>query len=115
MGLIQAPYAPQVAFERPTEDADGNAAWVPVATVPAVVELTGPGLESGSGTTYAQGGTVFVPRGSALKVGDRFEYGGSKYMLAGGPNGDMDHPFTGTDFGWVSYTFIGQIARWGRG
>lgn len=115
MGLIQAPYAPQVPFERPTEDADGNTTWSALGDVTAVVELVGPGLMSGSGTTYAQGGTVAVPRGTALKIGDRFTWSGVHYMLSGGPNGDFDHPMTGADFGWVLYTFIGQIARWGRG
>lgn len=115
MGLLNPAYAPLVPFERPTEDADGNTAWAQLGDTPAVVQLVGPGLESSSGTTYAQSGIVFVPRGSDLKVGDRFTWGGVHYMLSGGPNGDQDHPFTGDDFGWVSFTFIGQIARWGMG
>jgi hypothetical protein len=70
---------------------------------------------AGSGTSYAQAGNIGVPRGSDLKIGDQFTWGGNKYLLTGGPNGDMDQPFTGADFGWVLYTCIGQIARWGRG
>lgn len=115
MGLLNPAYAPEVLFERPDEDDDGNATWSPIGSIKAVVELTGPGLVSGSGTQYAQGGTVFVPRGSELKIGDRFSWGAAKYMLSGGPNGDQVHAFTGSDFGWVSYTIIGQVARWGRG
>lgn len=114
-GLIQAPFAPQVLFQRPNEDADGDPTYTDVGTFPAVIDLSGPGIESGSGRQVAQQGIVFVPRGSAVKVGDRFAWGGNTYMLTGGPDGDLEHPFTGNDFGWVSYTVVGRMARWGRG
>jgi hypothetical protein len=115
MGLIQAPYAPQVAFTRPIEDADGNKTDAAVGSFPAVIDLTGPALQSGSGTSVAQGGQVAVPRGSGLLAGDEFTWAGAKYTLTSGPNGDMDHPMTGDDFGWVIHTCMGQMARWGRG
>ena len=115
MGIVDAPFAPTVAYQRPTEDADGNASWDDVGSFPTVIELSDRGIESGSGGERAQSGIVFVPRGSDLKIGDRFVWGGNKYMLSGGPNGDMNHPITNDDLGWVSYTCIGQIARWGRG
>jgi hypothetical protein len=115
MGLIQAPYAPESLFERPDEDADGNTTWTAVGSFPALVELTGPALQSSSGTASAQAGTVYVPRGADVQVGDRVTWGGTHYLISGGPNFDMDHPMTGDDFGWVAYTCIGQIARWGRG
>lgn len=114
-GLIQAPFAPEVLFQRPNEDADGDADYTDLATLPIVIDLSGPGIESGSGRQDAQQGIVFVPRGSALLIGDRFPWGGTTYLLVGGPDGDMIHPFTGADFGWVSYTIVGQMARWGRG
>lgn len=113
--LLNADFAPLVPFERPTEDADGNAVWTPLADYQAAVDFSGPGIESGSGRQDAQSGTVFVPRGSDLEIGDRFTWGTGKFMLSGGPNGDMDHPMTGDDFGWVSYSIVGQLARWGRG
>jgi hypothetical protein len=115
MGIISAPYAPQILFERPTEDADGNSAWASLGTFAAVVDLSGPSLQSGSGTAVAQGGQVAVQRGTNLKAGDRFTWGGVHYTLTSGPNGDMNHPMTGADFGWVIHTCMGQMARWGRG
>lgn len=114
-GLIQAPFAPQVLFQRPNEDADGDPTYTDLATLPIVIDLSGPGIESGSGRQDAQQGIVFVPRGSGLLIGDRFSWGGNTYLLVGGPDGDMIHPFTGADFGWVSYNVVGQMARWGRG
>jgi hypothetical protein len=115
MGLMQWPYAPDVPFERPTDDADGNTTWASLGTVKTAVNLTGPALQSSSGTSVAQAGTVGVPRGSNLKVGDRFTWGADKYTLTSGPNGDMVHPATGDDLGWVTHTFMGKAARWGRG
>lgn len=115
MGLIQAPYAPVVPFRRPDEDPDGDATYTDLGNFSIVLDLSGPGIESGSGRQDAQQGTVFVQRGSELLIGDQFPWGGTTYMLIGGPDGDMDHPFTGNDFGWVSYTVLGQMARWGRG
>lgn len=113
MGLMNPAYAPTVPFERPTEDADGNTTWTTLGNTPAVVELLGEGLESPRGRERGQSGTAYMPRGSDLKIGDRFTWRGLHYMLIGGPNGDQDHVFTGDDFGWVSFNFIGQIARWG--
>lgn len=116
MGLIQAPYAPLLLFERLSEDADGNKTYTSLGNISACVDLIGQGLESRAGGSRAQGGgVVAVPRGTDVKVGDRFTYGGQHYMLATGPDGDQVHPFTGDDFGWMTFTFIGQIARWGGG
>lgn len=115
MGAINAPFAPPVAFERPTDDNLGNTDWASLGTFPAVPDLTGPAVASGSGTAVAQTGMVFVPRGSDLRVGDRFSWAGAFYKLTGGPHADMNHPMTDVDFGWVYYTCIGQMARWGMG
>lgn len=115
MGLLNPNYAPPVPFQRPTEDDDGNTTWADLGEITAVVALVGPGLESSSGTVYAQSGSVFVPRGVDLKIGDRFTWNGVFYMLAGGPGYDQVHPFTGDDMGWMSFDCIGRIARWGAG
>lgn len=115
MGLLSPDSVPLVPFERPTEDDDGNTTWASLGNISAVVALVGRGLESSSGYAYAQSGSVFVLRGTDLLVGDRFTWGGVFYMLAGGPGYDQVHPFTGDDFGWMVFDFIGQIARWGAG
>ena len=115
MGVITAAFAPDVTFERKTEDADGDGTWAAVGTYKAVPDLTGPAVTTGSGTAVAQSGTVFVQRGATLQVGDRFPWAGAYYTLTGGPHADMDHPMTGDDFGWIYYTCVGAMARWGTG
>lgn len=46
---------------------------------------------------------LFVPRGSDLKVGDKFAHQGQTYFVTDGPKWDTDHAFSGDDFGWVEY------------
>ena len=112
MGLLNPAYAAPLAFQRATTDKDGNTASVDLPATPAVVALAAPGLEAGNGPRYTQTGTVYVPRGTDRMAGDRFTYQGHDYTLVGVARGDLDQPFTGSDFGWVAFTFQGGQARW---
>lgn len=114
MGFIDPRYAGRVAFERSIDEANGQ--WAPLTyqppgggpeepQTPAVVSLDKPAAVAGNGPRYAQGGTIFVPRGIDRRSGDRFTYNGSRYRLTGGARGDQDHPITGHDFGWVAFSF----------
>lgn len=113
MGLIQAPYAPILPFRRPTENADGNTTFTDIGDFPAAVNLTGPGLATGTGTRYGQAGEVFVPRGSDVIMGDQFAYNGDQYTIASKARGDQAQIFTGDDFGWVGYDCMAATVRWG--
>ena len=112
MGLLNLPFAKPLAFERREEDKDGDGDWTPLDATPAVVALAVPGLVPGSGPGITQSGTVYVPRGSDRKAGDRFTYQDCVYTLVGPVRGDMDQPFTGHDFGWVAFTFQGGHKPW---
>lgn len=112
MGLLNLPYASPLPFERSTEDLDGNTVWSDLDPTPAVVALTTPARETGIGPRYTQTGTVYVPRGTDRKAGDRFTYQGHNYTLVGPARGDLDQPFTGDDFGWMAFTFQGGESRW---
>lgn len=89
MPVLNPAFAPVVSFRRYGLDADGNKAQTIVADVPVVVSER---------TRQA-----FVPRGVPLLAGDQFEFNGGKYTLAGRARGDMAHPFTGDDLGWMSF------------
>ncbi|CAN5146979.1 hypothetical protein BH11ACT6_BH11ACT6_34900 [soil metagenome] len=126
MSFIDPAFAGQVPFERLVDEA--NNGWTalsylppggsdPVADTPAVVSLDKPTSQLGSGPSrstamggprYSQGGTVFLPRGIDRKRGDRFTHNGVKYSLIGAARGDQDHPVTGDDFGWVTWSFEGS-------
>lgn len=117
MGFIDPAFAGQVPFERLTDEA--NNVWTPllfqppggadpVADTPAVVSLDKATPRTGNGPRYVQGGTVFLPRGLDRKSGDRFTHNGVKYSLIGAARGDQNHPITGDDFGWVTWSFEGS-------
>lgn len=48
-------------------------------------------------------GTLFVPRGSDLKDGDRVTYQDRVYGIIGNAQWDMNQPFTGGSFGYVAF------------
>ena len=48
-------------------------------------------------------GTLFVPRGSDLKDGDRVTYQDRVYGIIGNAQWDMNQPFTGSSFGYVAF------------
>lgn len=89
MGLINPAYAQSISPQRPVETF-GEEVFTDLDAIQAVV-LTHRGL-------------LFVPRGSDLKAHDRFLWQERMFRVLDYPAGDMDHPFTGDDFGWVSYT-----------
>lgn len=62
---------------------------------------------SAHGARFVQAGEIFVRRGSDVLSGDEVIYNGNTYFITGDARGDQDHPFTGEDFGWVSYTLAG--------
>jgi len=114
MGLIQAPFAPLLPFRRPVEDNDGNIpSFTDLGSVASAVQFTGQGDVTGSGRGRGEVGLINLPRGTDIRVGDQFEWtNGKHYTITGGPRGDMDHIFTGADFGWVEYDFAGAKIRW---
>lgn len=89
--VLRADFAPVATFTRPNTDADGNPAPTVLGTNPVVVS---------DGQRKA-----FLPRGLVPErlAGDHFEVNGSKYTLAGRSRGDMLHPFTGDDLGWLAF------------
>lgn len=94
-----------ISPQRPTDNF-GEPAWTPLAHITnAVVALNSPAaVVSESGKAYTQDGSVFVPRGSDLASGDRFTHQGKTYGVVGDAQWDMNHPFTGDDFGYVEYS-----------
>lgn len=94
--IFGVPITPQ----RPVSDGLGNLSWVnraPIAN--AVFALDAP--SSNEDSVYSQGGSLFVPRGSDIANGDRISYQGRDFVAVGPPQWDMNHPFTGEDFGYV--------------
>ena len=76
MTFIDPAFAGQVPFERRAAS-DGD--WAPlqyqtpdgpVDDTPAVVSIDKPSPRPGNGPRYAQGGTVFLPRGIDRKAGN---------------------------------------------
>ncbi|AQT81967.1 hypothetical protein B1R94_25975 [Mycolicibacterium litorale] len=117
MGFIDPTFAGEVPFERLVDEPNNDWAALtyqapgedePRVNTPAVVSLGRAVASGGNGPRYSQGGTVFLPRGIDRKSGDRFTYNGAKYRLVGRPAGDQDHPVTGDDFGWVTWSFEGS-------
>lgn len=98
-----------VTPRRPTGDPDGNKTFADLPPVPAVFSLSAPAKAAwrSHGERYIQDGVVFVPRGSDLIAGDEVTYQGLTFTVIGNARGDQDQPFTGDDFGWVSYTLAG--------
>jgi hypothetical protein len=102
-GLLLDPAdAPQLPFERPPGTA--------LANVAALVELSAPaagpaleGVQTEDVTSFTETGTLFVPRGSDVRAGDRFTYQSRRYLVMGAKNWDLDHPLTGDDFGWMTF------------
>lgn len=91
--------------QRRTEDF-GESDWSDIAPIDdAVFTFDTPAVDiTSSGGRDVQTGSLFVPRGADLKDGDRVPYRGKWFGVVGGVRWDMDHPFTGADFGVVEYT-----------
>ena len=106
MAAINPAFTVTIVPQRPTEDF-GEETFADTAAVQAVVSLSGPS-RNGAGAADVQSrfrisGTMFVPRGSDVASNDRFRYKGHDFRVLGWAQHDQDHPFTGDDFGWVSY------------
>lgn len=98
---------------RPASDGLGNLTFTDLDEIKGAVfalDAPGPpGIASGTGdSVYTQGGSVFVPRGSDIRNGDRIPYQGRFFVAFGGPQWDLDHPLTGEDFGYVAV-----LIQWG--
>lgn len=100
MALLN-PRGVTITPERKTTDF-GERDWADIEPIEdAVFDLDEPKPVGESG--YMQTGTLFVPRGSDLKDGDRVTYQDQKFGVIGNAQRDMNHPFTGDDFGVVYY------------
>lgn len=90
--------------QRPTFDGLGNPTYAAIGQITnAVFALDAPSADDDS-SLYTQSGELFVPRGSDLRNGDHVTYQGRTFGVVGEAQWDMDHPFTGEDFGYVAYT-----------
>lgn len=86
--------------QRPTSDGLSNLTFADLDAIPnAVFALDAPNADGDS--IYSQGGSLFVPRGSDIKNGDRINYGGRSFVAIGVPQWDMNHPLTNEDFGYM--------------
>ena len=112
MSRLRVDAAPELPFQRPTEDPDGNITWQELGDIPAVVAFAAPSTEIGSGPRYTQSGRVFVPRGTDIEAGDRFGYQGYSYTVMAVVHGDRRHPISGRELGWMGITFEGGQSRW---
>lgn len=112
MSPVSVRNAPSRSFQRPTSSPDGNTTWTTLRSVRAVVSLDAPSTEAGTGPRYTQTGKVFVPRGSDVAAGDRFDYGGYLYTLTAVVRADTRHPISGRDLGWMVYTISGGQTKW---
>lgn len=109
MSVINPVETVSVPLKRPVEDEHGNKTFITLPAVDAVPSLQPAARQTwrAHGGRYVQDGQIFVPRGSDVKAGDEIVLGGHTYVIVGGARGDQDQPFTGDDFGWVSYTLAG--------
>jgi hypothetical protein len=107
MAVLGPMHGVDITPSRPTSDGLGNFTFVDQAVIHnAVFALSAP--SSIADSVYSQAGSLFVPRGSDLRNGDRIPYAGRFFVVIGPPQWDMDHPFTGEDFGYVEV-----VIQWG--
>lgn len=104
MAVINPAFTQTIHPRRPVESF-GDETFTDIAPLQAVISLQAPTHKTGTGSQsrFLIYGTLFVPRGSDLQSNDVFSYKGFTFRVTGWPRGDQDHPFTGDDFGWVSY------------
>lgn len=96
------PFGVTVIPERKTTDF-GESDWVAIAPIAnAVFALDEPTTVDES--AHMQTGTLFVPRGSDLKDGDRITYQNKLFGVIGDAQWDMDTPFGRNSFGYVAYS-----------
>lgn len=103
MALLGPVAGVTITPQRPTSDGLGNLSWVDRAAITDAVFALGSSSSSGD-SVYSQTGSLFVPRGSVIANGDRILYQDRTFVVVGEPMWDMEHPFTGDDFGYVEVT-----------
>lgn len=88
----------------------GEDSWSDLSPIEkAVFDLDKPSATTQSvrdgdgGKPYMQAGSLFVPRGSDLKDGDRVTYQGKTYGVVGDRQWDQNHPSTQHDFGYMEF------------
>lgn len=108
--LLNPQFLPTVVPQRPTDDGMGNTTWTDLPPIQAAVWIGSRGSGAHSvalggqrGPTWTEFSQLFVRRDCGLKSGDRIPYQGLFYVLSGSPSGDQVHPFTGHDFGWMTF------------
>lgn len=96
------PIGVTITPERKTTDF-GETQWAAVDPIAnAVFALDEPTTVNES--AHMQTGTLFVPRGSDLKDGDRVPYQDKVFGVVGDVLWDMNTPFSGSNFGYVAYS-----------
>lgn len=98
--LLGQVFGVTITPQRPGSDGLGNLTFTDLAPITnAVFALDPPAMTADS--VYSQTGSVFVPRGSDVRNGDRITYAGRPFVVVGEPMWDMNHPMTNEDFGYV--------------
>jgi hypothetical protein len=103
---VLKPTGVTITPQRPTEGDFGESDWDDLTPIENVVVVTNsPSAAAGeAGKVYSQDGSLFVPRGSDLRNGDRFPYQGKAFGVVGDAQWDMNHPFSNSNLGYVEYT-----------
>jgi hypothetical protein len=107
VAVINPAFTVAITPRRPTEDF-GEETFADQPAIRAVISLSPPAHRSiggggGESSRFFVYGQAFVPRGSDLRSNDTFRYRGHDFRVVGWATKDQQHPFTGEDFGWVSY------------
>ena len=102
MAVINPAFTTTITPKRPVENF-GEETFADIAPIQAVISLSAPSHKGGTQSRFLIYGTVFVPRGSDLQSNDTFHYQGFLFRVTGWARGEQLQPFTGDDFGWVSY------------
>jgi hypothetical protein len=113
--LLNPKFLTTVVPQRPTDDGMGNTGWVDLDPVPVALWIGSRGsgthsvtLGGAKGPSWTEFAQIFVPKDCGLQSGDRIPYQGLVYVISGTPSGDQVHPFTGNDFGFMSFTVEGH-------
>ncbi len=103
MGLLNVNY---YATTTPTRLVDpANNTRRPIAPIDYVLALNEPSpVLSDRSLRYVQTGMLFTRRGTDLQDSDEITIPEGTFAIVGGPQFDMNHPMTGSDFGWVKYS-----------
>ena len=125
-GLLIWPPPPALStieVSRPNYDGRGNRnpqTYSLQAVVSLQPAMSRPRLGEGQENRFLQDAAIYIPRGTAgpdnpfngaptlgLQAGDEITYNSEKFTIAGDARGDQEHPFTGSDFGWMGFRMQG--------